>query len=176
MEILKLEIDGAFLSKDTAFKDVRGVFTETWERNSFSKTGIEFRPDNSCFAYNEKTGTLRGLHYQAEPNSQAKIVSCMSGKIYDVMIDLRPRSSTFLKWQAIELLAFDGQSVYIPKGCAHGYLTLQPNTVVSYLIEGDYNPQAAKAVRWNDSAFSITWPIADPVISGKDLNAPDFII
>ena len=175
MTFSKLEIEGAYLIQDTVFRDERGAFTQAWETSEFLKAGISITISSSCFSYNISAGILRGLHYQSEPFGQSKIVSCVAGKLYDVILDLRKDSSSYLHWKAIELEAISGQAIYIPKGCAHGFLTLMDHTVVSYFIEGDYNPQAAGVVRWNDPAISIKWPETDPVLSEKDRNAVDFI-
>lgn len=174
MKYTQLEIYGSYVCSDTTFKDVRGAFAESWESDGLEKQGIVFRPSNSCLSYNEQRGTFRGLHYQAEPFGQAKIVTCAAGKIFDIIVDIRSESPTYLKWQGIELSAFDGHSIYIPKGCAHGFITLQDYSVVSYLIDGDYSAQAARAIRWNDPAFAIVLPIPISVISRKDSEVEDF--
>ena len=171
MTVTELSIQDAYLVTDKFFEDSRGRFTEAWENTQFKKNNIDFSPSNSCFSYNTRKFTLRGLHYQQEPFGQSKLVTCVAGSIYDVILDLRKSSAGYLKWQAIEIKAFTGKAVFIPKGCAHGFVTLEENVVVSYLIEGDYNAGAAKAVRWNDPAIKINWPTDNPVISEKDSNA-----
>ncbi len=162
------------LLQDNVFRDNRGAFTETWEHHAFEQAGLDFKPHSTCFSFNAAPGTLRGMHYQTKPFDQAKIVTCVAGKIYDVILDLRKDSPTFLEWQAIELIAFQGQGIYIPKGCAHGFVTLTAEAVVSYLIEGDFNAEAASVVRWNDPRFKIEWPVAKPIVSVKDSNAGDY--
>jgi dTDP-4-dehydrorhamnose 3,5-epimerase len=175
MTFSKLSIEGAYLIQDKVFKDERGAFTEIWATKQLRNAGISFQPASSCFSFNIDSGILRGLHYQSEPFGQSKIVSCVAGKVYDVILDLRKGKSSFLKWEAIGLTAFSGQAIYIPEGCAHGFVTLENNTVISYLIEGEYNPQAAGVVRWNDPSIGISWPVKDPILSEKDRNAADFI-
>jgi dTDP-4-dehydrorhamnose 3,5-epimerase len=141
----------------------------------FMDQAIKFSPNNSCFSINSKEGTLRGLHYQREPHGQSKLVTCVSGKAYDVIVDLRIESPTYMKWLSVEISAFDGQSIFIPAGCAHGFATLTDNTVISYLIDGDYHPGSAGCIRWDDSAFQIKWPVTTPILSDKDKFAPDYL-
>ncbi len=116
--------------------------------------------------------TLRGFHFQKSPYGQAKLVSCVSGKALDVIVDLRRDSSSFGNWHATELEAASGKSIYIPAGCAHGFLTLEPNTTIAYLIEGEYLPQAGRVLRWNDPKLAVAWPVTDPILSDKDAAAP----
>jgi dTDP-4-dehydrorhamnose 3,5-epimerase len=174
MEFSPLNLYGTFLVHDKIFQDDRGIFTETWEKSQFKKIGVNFTVSNSCFSYNKAIGTLRGLHYQEEPYEQSKIVTCAAGSIFDVIVDLRKDSATYLQSQAIEITAFKGVAIYIPKGCAHGFVTLENHTVVNYLIEGDYVPNSAKVIRYNDPLFAIKWPGSNFIISKKDLNTPDF--
>jgi dTDP-4-dehydrorhamnose 3,5-epimerase len=175
MTFTRLKITGAALITNDVFRDQRGAFEAAWETADLEKEGIVFKPESACHSYNTKAGTLRGMHYQVMPYGQAKLVSCSSGAVYDVMVDLRPESPTYLLWDAVELSAASGKSIYIPAGCAHGFLTLQDNTIVTYLIEGAYNPQAAGAVRWNDNAIGIEWPAVqgELVLSERDKNVPD---
>jgi len=176
MAFARLKIDGAWLIINDVFTDVRGAFEAAWEAADLEKEGLLFKPESACHSYNTKAGTLRGMHYQAAPYGQAKIVSCSNGTLYDVMVDMRPGSPTYLMWEAIELSGASGKSVYIPAGCAHGFLTLQDHTIVTYLIEGAYHPQAAAAVRWNDKAIGIEWPSVQGalILSERDKNVPDF--
>jgi dTDP-4-dehydrorhamnose 3,5-epimerase len=169
---LKIEDSGLFI--DPVFRDVRGAFEVFWEFEDFEKVGISFKPISSHHSYNTVKGTLRGMHYQLQPHGQAKLVSCISGAVYDVMVDLRPGSPTYLNWEAVELSAGCGKSIYIPAGCAHGFVTLQDHTTIGYLIEGTYNPDAAGTVRWDDPAIGINWPIQQPILSDRDRKAPDF--
>jgi dTDP-4-dehydrorhamnose 3,5-epimerase len=175
MEITLLKIHGSFICSSNNFQDARGIFESGWEKADFDKANISFNPGSACHSYNHKKGVLRGMHYQSSPYPQSKLVSCVSGKVFDVLIDLRPHSPTYLLWDSAELSAGSGKSVFIPAGCAHGFVTLEENSTVFYLIEGDYNPSVAGTVRWNDSRISINWPIADPILSERDKNAPDYI-
>ena len=135
-------------------------------------TGIPFKPISAHHSYNTKIGTMRAFHYQSEPHGQAKLVTCVSGRVWDVMVDLRSASPTRYQWAATELVAGDGQSVYIPSGCAHGFVTLEDHSTVAYLIEGEYKEEASTAVRWDDPTLAVTWPIEDPILSKKDRTAP----
>jgi dTDP-4-dehydrorhamnose 3,5-epimerase len=174
MKFTQLPISGSYLIEEESFTDNRGSFAETWENLKYSNNGIIFSPSNSCLSLNHRKGTLRGLHYQEEPFGQSKLVSCATGSIYDVILDLRKGSPSYKQWHALGLSAFDGKAVYIPKGCAHGFITHVDGSVVSYLIEGEYNAAAAKAIRWNDPAFGIEWPTYDLIMSEKDKNMSNY--
>lgn len=169
-----LKIKGSFLFTDPVFRDERGAFEVFWEATDLQDSGISFQPVSAHHSYNNLKGTLRGLHYQLHPYGQSKLVSCISGAVYDVMLDLRPQSPTYLTYDAVELSAGSGKSVYIPAGCAHGFVSLQDNTTIAYLIEGVYKPDVAGTIRWDDPAIGILWPINNPILSNRDRNAPDF--
>ena len=168
-----LKVDGSYLLATPFFADNRGGFEVMWEENLLDQIKISFRPENANHSYNGTAGTLRAFHYQRAPHGQAKLVSCVSGKVWDVMVDLRPDSPTFRQWAATELSVGDGKCLYIPEGCAHGFVTLEDNSTLAYLIEGKYRPESAAVVRWNDPALGVTWPVSDPIISDKDRQAPD---
>ena len=172
MNYSKLSIKSSFLFEREVFRDVRGGFEEFWEENQFSEMNINFTPANACYSYNRLAGTLRGLHYQAEPCGQSKLVSCVAGKVWDVTVDLRRESPTFKQWQSIVLQSVDGRAVYIPSGCAHGFVSLEDETTLAYLIEGDYQPELSRALRWNDPELAIEWPVPNPILSDKDRAAP----
>ena len=174
MNTKALSIAGSQLLHIDPFQDSRGAFEVFWEADNLAAAGISFAPVSAYHSYNEKAGTLRGMHYQKPPYAQAKLVSCVSGRLWDVMVDLRPDSPTFLRWEATELSAASGKTILIPAGCAHGFVTLADHTTVAYLIEGDYHPAAAATLRWNDPAIGIAWPATDPILSDGDRNAPDF--
>lgn len=174
MNCTALKIKGSALFTEPVFQDARGAFEVFWEAVDLEKAGILFRPVSAHHSYNTVKGTLRGMHYQQAPFGQTKLVSCISGAVYDVMVDMRPDSPTYLQWEAVELSAGSGKAIYIPAGCAHGFVTLQDHTTIAYLIEGDYKPEAAGTLRWNDPAVGINWPVTDPILSDRDRNAPDF--
>jgi dTDP-4-dehydrorhamnose 3,5-epimerase len=154
------------------FTDSRGSFEVYWEEELLRNQGISFRPTNAHHSYNAKEGTIRAFHYQETPHGQAKLVSCVAGRIWDVVVDLRSESPTFLQWKSVELCAASGRSVFIPAGYAHGFATLEDHSTVAYLIEGEYHPLSSRVLRWTDPAFNVPWPISDPILSDKDRNAP----
>jgi dTDP-4-dehydrorhamnose 3,5-epimerase len=125
--------------------------------------------------HTQRQGTVRGMHYQKPPFGQAKLVSCVNGRVLDVIADLRPESPTYLRWAATELSVESGRSVYIPPGYAHGFVTLEDDSTLVYLLEGDYQPEAAGTVRWNDAALGIRWPVESPILAERDRLAADFV-
>jgi dTDP-4-dehydrorhamnose 3,5-epimerase len=145
-----------------------------WDDQVFREAGIMFRPVSACYSYNESTRTLRGMHYQESPHAQSKLVCCSRGAVLDVIVDLRRESASHLAWEAIELREGDGLSLYIPSGCAHGFLTLEAASTVAYLIEGEYRPESSRVLRWDDLAVGIPWPCTDPILSDKDRHAADY--
>ncbi len=170
-----LKMADARLIESVPYRDVRGSFEVFWEANELADAGIDFEPSGNAFSYNEKVGTLRGMHYQKTPFGQAKLVSCVNGRVLDVIADLRPESPTYLRWAATELSAASGRAIFIPSGYAHGFVSLTDHATLAYLIEGDYQPQAAGIVRWNDPSLNICWPVTDPILAERDRLAPDFL-
>lgn len=168
----ELQIEGAWLLTTDVFRDARGAFEVAWESELMDKLPFKFAPSNAHHSYNLATNTLRGFHFQKPPHGQAKLVSCVSGKALDVIVDLRRDSATFGSWQATELEAASGRSVYIPAGCGHGFMTMLPNTTIAYLIEGAFLPQFGRVLRWNDNRLGVAWPASDPILSEKDATAP----
>lgn len=168
-----MKVRGAFTVLQPVFQDTRGVFESWWDQTDVNDLPFVFQPQSACHSYNINENTLRGIHFQYPPYERSLIVSCVSGKSLDVVVDLRPDSPTYLVWDAVYLSAESGQSVFIPKGCAHGFLTLQDKTTVAYLIEGAYQPHAAGVLRWNDPSIDIDWPCLNPILSEKDRNAPN---
>lgn len=169
-------IKGVFIFDQERNKDLRGFFARTYCANEFTKAGFNFSIDQISTSFNNKKGTLRGMHYQIEPYSEIKIVRCTRGAIYDVVLDLRVTSATYLKWLSFELSADHGRSLIIPKGCAHGFQTLVDNSEVLYMNSGLYLPEYSRTVRWDDPAFNIYWPpCGNRVMSSKDRSQLDFI-
>ncbi len=165
-------INGLYLIKHEKNYDERGSFERIYCKNEFLRLGLMADYPQLSISSNKKKGTLRGMHYQKHPNEEVKLVTCLSGKIYDVVIDVRPNSPTFADWHA-EILSFgDGKSLYVPKGCAHGFLTLVDESVVLYQISAAYDANSAVGVRWDDPAFTINWPLRPAVISERDRNFP----
>jgi len=154
--------------------DERGFFARTWCAEEFCRNRIAPALSQCSISFNTRKGTLRGMHYQAEPFEEAKLVRCTRGAIFDVALDLRPGSPTFHQWTASTLTADNRRALYIPKGCAHGFITLEDNTEILYQISDPYREGAGRGVRWNDPAFGIAWPAEVSVISERDRTYPDF--
>jgi len=167
-------ISGIFTIGIDPILDERGFFARAWCRNEFEAHGMESNLVQCNISYNIRKGTLRGMHYQAEPFAETKLVRCTRGAIYDVVLDLRPQSLTFRNSIAVRLTAENRTMLYIPKGCAHGFLTLEPETEVFYQMSEVYNADSARGVRWDDPAFGIAWPEKVEVIAERDRTYPDF--
>jgi dTDP-4-dehydrorhamnose 3,5-epimerase len=172
MKLLPTPLAGAWLIDLERHEDERGYFARAWCEHEFAAHGIPMRVAQCNVSFNRRRGTLRGMHYQAAPHAEAKIVRCPRGAIYDVILDLRPGSPTFRKWFAAELTAENQRMMFVPEGFAHGLQTLVDDTEVFYLMSEFFHPDAARGVRWDDPAFGIEWPIADPVLSERDRNFP----
>jgi dTDP-4-dehydrorhamnose 3,5-epimerase len=168
-------LEGAYSIVPERLEDERGFFARTWCRREFEKHGLDSRLAQCSISYNRRAGTLRGMHYQAAPHGETKLVRCTVGSIHDVIIDLRPRSSTYLRHFATVLSAEGREMLYVPVGFAHGFQTLEPDTEVFYQISEFHEPSAARGVRWDDPAFDIEWPPAERTLSERDRNYPDFV-
>jgi dTDP-4-dehydrorhamnose 3,5-epimerase len=166
---------GAFVIEPERREDERGFFARTFCREEFSAHGLNPEIAQCNVSFNKRKGTLRGMHYQAPPFAEAKLVRCTAGAIFDVIIDLRKSSGTFRQHFAVELCASNGNMLYIPEGFAHGFQTLLDNTEVFYQMSQPYAPQCARGVRWNDPIFGIEWPPAERTIVERDRNYPDFV-
>ena len=167
-------LKGAYVIKPERLEDERGFFARTFCRKEFEKQGLNPRIVQCNVSFNKKKGTLRGMHYQVAPYKEAKIVCCFRGAVYDVIVDLRPDSSTYCQWFGIELRAENYEMLYVPEDFAHGFQTLEDDTVVFYQMSEYYHPECAAGKRWNDPAFGIKWPLSGSVISEKDNNHADF--
>lgn len=174
MNFIPLDLPGAFVIEAARHEDERGFFVRTWDRREFEARGLSGGLEQCSVSFNRRAGTLRGMHYQAAPAEEAKLVRCTRGAIYDVIIDLRPASPRFTRWQGVELTAESGRSLYVPEGVAHGFLTLADETEVFYQISTEYRPELARGVRWNDPAFGVAWPAPVTVIAARDASYPDF--
>ena len=168
------QLAGVFEIDISQHTDERGFFARTWCRKEFDEAGLNADLAQCSISFNKERGTLRGMHYQARPFEEDKLVRCTAGAIYDVALDLRENSSTFRQWFGTVLSSENHRALYVPKGCAHGFFTLTENSEVLYQISAFYCPQAARGVRWNDPAFMIEWPGEVRVISERDKNLPDF--
>jgi dTDP-4-dehydrorhamnose 3,5-epimerase len=155
-------------------RDERGFFARTWDSTMFARHGLNGRLAQTSVSYNPRRGTLRGMHYQVAPHEEAKLVRCTAGAVYDVAVDLRPGSPTLTRWWGIELTADNRRALYVPEGCAHGFLTLTDQVEVLYQISEYWAPDAGRGVRWDDPAFGIEWPGDVLVISERDRTYPDF--
>ncbi len=169
------ELEGVYLVKPERLEDERGFFARTLCQEEFSRAGLVSSFVQSSISYNRSKGTLRGMHFQAAPNEETKLVRCTTGAIHDVIVDLRKESPTFLKWISAELSADNRLALYVPAGCAHGFLTLQDDSEVLYEITPAYQPHGTRGFRWNDPAFGIRWPAEISMISERDSTYPDFI-
>ena len=153
--------------------DERGFFARTWCVREFTEHGLDPALAQCSVSFNRRRGTLRGLHYQAPPSAEVKLVRCTRGALFDVALDLRPDSPTFRAWVGVELTEADGRALYIPRGFAHGFLTLAEKTEVAYQISTPYAPEAARGIRWNDPFHRIEWPGPVEVIAPRDHGYPD---
>ena len=165
---------GAFVIEADPFDDARGLFARTWCQREFEARALETRIAQCSTSFNKRKGTLRGLHYQAPPFEETKVVRCTRGSIYDVIVDLRADASTFTRSFGAVLSADNRKAMYVPVGFAHGFQTLEDDTEVLYQISEFYAPDHARGVRWDDPAFAIPWPDDERVISARDRGYPDF--
>lgn len=165
-------LKGAFVIDLEAVKDERGMFARTWCQKEFEAQGLKVTWVQSSISVNNRKGTMRGMHYQAAPHEEAKLVRCTMGAIYDVIVDLRPTSPTYCQYVGVTLSEENRRAVYIPKQFAHGFLTLEDNSEVSYHMSEFHAPTSARGFRWDDPAFGIQWPEAIIVISEKDRSLP----
>lgn len=174
MKFIAQEIPGVFLIEFDVIKDERGSFARVWDEKEFTEQGLFSHIVHANTSHNSRKGTLRGLHYQAAPHEEAKIVRCSRGSLFDVALDLRPASPAFKKWIGVELSAERPRMLYIPEGCAHGFQTLEDESEVSYLMSIAYHPESSRGIRFDDPAFGITWPLPINVISEKDRSYPNW--
>ncbi len=168
MKFLKTEIEDLIIIQIEKNEDQRGYFARTWDKKIFEVQGLNSNLVQCNTSFSKKAGTLRGMHFQDSPFEEIKLVRCTKGKIFDVIIDLRPKSLTFKKWVSIELSEKNLKMVYVPEGCAHGFQTLEDNSEVFYQVSQFYSPQHENGIRWNDPTFQIKWPLHVVEISEKD--------
>lgn len=165
-------IPGAFAIELERIGDDRGFFARSYCRDEFLRHGLNPDLAQCNISFNERRGTLRGMHYQRPPHAEVKLVRCTAGAIRDVIIDLRRESPAFRRWFGIELSAANRRQLYVPEGCAHGFVTLEPATEVFYQMSHPHHPESACGVRWDDPAIGVTWPCAPLCISGRDKSFP----
>jgi dTDP-4-dehydrorhamnose 3,5-epimerase len=170
MEFIPLEIEGAFGIIEEPQLDSRGSLTRIWDSNSVLG---EFKLNQSSIVMNPKLGTLRGLHYQSEPFSESKVVECVSGKVFDVIVDLREESSTYRKHLEVMLGPTETYlGLFVPPGCAHGYQTLEENSTLVYFMDQEHSPENSHGINWNDPTLSINWPQSPSLVSERDSKWP----
>jgi len=171
-----LRIPGAYVIDLERREDERGFFARSWCREEFEAHGLNPTVVQCNVSFNRRKGTLRGLHYQALPFAEAKSVRCTRGAVFDVIVDIRPDSPTYLRWEAVVLTGENRRMVYVPEGCAHGFQTLEDDSEVFYLMSQAYKPEYARGIRWDDPAIRIEWPpAAERIISKRDRSYPDFV-
>ncbi len=175
MRFVPTPLPDAYLIEPQPISDERGFFARTFCRDEFAAHGLDPNLVQCNISYNKRKGTLRGMHFQKAPHEETKVVRCTQGRIYDVMVDLRPESCTFRRWFGAELSAGNRHALYIPKGFAHGFLTLTNDVEVLYQMSESFHAECASGVRWNDPAFFISWPEEVAVISERDAGYPDFV-
>jgi len=168
-------LPGAFIVEMERHEDDRGFFARTWCRREFAQMGLNPELVQSNVSYTRSRATLRGMHWQAAPYNEAKLVRCTRGAIWDVIVDVRPDSPTYTKHVGLELTAPSGRALYVPEGMAHGFMTLEDDCEVSYQMSQFHEPAAARGARWNDPAFGIAWPLSDPILHPRDAAYPDFV-
>jgi len=171
-----LSLKGSYLIDLERHEDERGFFARSWCSREFEEHGLTGDMKQCNISYNAKRGTVRGMHYQDMPFEEVRLVRCTRGSIYDVIVDLRPQSVTFRKHVGVTLSDEKRDALYVPKGFAHGFITLQDEVEVFYQMSEFYHPECARGVRWDDSAFNVRWPIEFQVISERDRTYPDFAL
>lgn len=174
MRVVDTELPGVVVVEAEPHRDERGAFARTYDAAIFRLAGLNDHWPQCSVSQNIKRATLRGLHWQAEPKPEVKLVRCTRGSVFDVAVDLRPGSPAYLKWFGVELTAEKRNALYIPAGCAHGFVTLADDTELFYQIGESYVPELARGVRWDDPAFGIRWPVVPEVMSERDASYPDF--
>jgi dTDP-4-dehydrorhamnose 3,5-epimerase len=175
MVFKETRLKGAFIIELEKIVDDRGFFSRAWCQKEFEAHGLNPNVVQCNLSFNTSKGTLRGMHYQIAPHEEAKIVRCIRGKVYDVIIDLRLKSPTYLQWIGVEISSENRKMLYVPENFAHGYLTLADNTELFYQVSHFYSPESESGIRWNDRTVNIKWPQTNGlIITDKDKNWPDF--
>lgn len=172
MQVKKLEIPGVAIIQLEPFRDGRGTFARTYCQREFAKLGLQSTFVQGNISVNKAKHTLRGFHYQLPPHGETKTMICLTGGLYDVVVDLRPDSPTFKQWVALELKAENWQALVVPAGCANAFLTLSDQTIVQYYMSEFFTPHGYRGFRYDDPALKINWPVKPQVISDKDADLP----
>ena len=168
MKFTPLSVQGAMLVEIEPITDARGLFARTFCEREFAACGLPDRFAQHSISFNRRRGTLRGLHFQREPHGEAKLVRCLRGAAFDVVVDLRAGTPGFGRWCSVEITDIARNAVFVPRGCAHGFQSLLDDTELLYLIDVPYVPDSASGIRWDDPQVGITWPIAEPTVSARD--------
>ena len=174
MIFTKSKLSGAYLIDIEKLEDERGFFARSWDSKKFDEIGLNPNLAQCNISFNIQKGTVRGMHFQKSPHEEDKIVRCTKGKIFDVIIDLRKNSSTFTKWEGFELSEDNHKMLYIPKGFAHGFQTMEDNSEIFYQMSEFFMPEYSSGIKWNDPAFEVAWPLPISIISKKDLSYSNF--
>ena len=174
MIFTETKLYGAYIIEIEKSEDERGFFARTWDKKIFQKNRLGSKVVQCNISFNKKKGILRGIHFQKKPYEEEKLVRCINGCIFDVIVDLRSTSKTYKEWFGVELSSKNYKSIFIPKGFAHGFQTLEDNTEVFYQMSQYHMPEYSNGFRWDDSSFRIKWPIKHPIISQKDLSWSNF--
>ncbi len=172
MQIITTDIKEVKIIESKIFTDDRGYFYEAFNINTLEANGIHFVPVQENCAFSKKKGTIRGLHFQNDPMAQAKIVRCIAGRVMDYAVDLRKNSETYLQYVSVELSAQNKRQLYIPRGFAHGVISIEDNSAIEYFADNPYSPKEDRSIRYNDPSIHIDWTIPDVILSDKDRNAP----
>ena len=176
MIFIETKLKNAFIIEPERIEDHRGFFARAWCKNEFKKYGLNTRVVQCNLSFNKHQGTIRGMHYQESPHEETKIVRCTRGGIFDVIIDLRRESATYLRWIGVELTAENRKMIYVPEGFAHGYQTLENNTEVFYQTSQFFTPESERGLSWDDPTIAIEWrKFENPVISEKDRNWQEYL-
>jgi dTDP-4-dehydrorhamnose 3,5-epimerase len=172
MKFRECEVADAWVVEPTPHHDTRGRFMRAWCQREFAENGIEFTPVQANMGFSIQCGTIRGLHYQVTPALEAKLVRCTRGAVFDVVVDLRPTSSTYRSWYGLELSADNGCMLYVPEGCGHGCQSMVDNTEILYMTSAFYAPKEARGIRYDDPSLAIGWPLPVSIVSDQDRNWP----
>ena len=175
MRFIKQKINGLYLIEPSTHADDRGIFHRSYCEDELVKVGITFSVKQGNISENYNKHTLRGFHYQKPPSKESKIISCVTGALFNVVIDRREDSKTYHEWVALSISSLTKESIHVPSGCANAFLTMSDNTIVHYYMGDSFNPDTYSGIRYNDPMFSINWPCEPAVISDKDLNIPDYL-
>lgn len=174
MKLSETKLSGAFVLTQERHNDERGFFARLWAQEQLASWGLKSHLEHVSISHNARRGTLRGLHSQADPHPETKLVACTRGALFDVLLDLRKSSATYLEWVGVELSADNGRMVYIPEGVAHGFLTLADDSDVLYHMTGEYHPELSRGARWDDPAYGVAWPFSPVIMSDRDRDFVDF--